>query len=236
MPAPPKPIRLDRQPSLSNNLHGLYVITPELSQTTNQLVTTVRQALAGGARIVQYRNKEQGQHLRHQQALALRELCHDHAVAFIINDDPHLAQQVHADGVHLGRDDMTISAARELLGEQAIIGISCYNQLDNAIQAEQAGANYIAFGSFYSSPTKPQAVLAELSLLPLARQVLSIPIVAIGGITVDNGAQLIAAGATTLAIISGVFSAPDNSPDAHVTAAAQAYTRLFNNMAHEPTL
>jgi len=212
--------------NVRTRLQGLYVITA--NQAAAQLLTQVEQAIDGGARIVQYRNKGHDQNQRREQALALRKLCHQHDVPLIINDDPQLALQVNADGVHLGRDDMAIEAARQLLGEQAFIGVSCYNQLDCAIEAEQAGADYVAFGSFFPSPTKPQAVMATLPLLHQARQRLSIPIVAIGGITTDNGAQLIAAGATALAVISGVFANGDT------TTAARTFTRLFDNNNPEP--
>jgi len=210
-------------------LHGLYVITNnDREQTTAGLLQQVTQAIAGGARIVQYRDKSHDFKRRQQQALALRELCHQHQIPLIINDDPELARQAGADGVHLGRDDGSITSAREQLGEQALIGVSCYNQLDSAILAEQAGADYVAFGSFYHSPSKPQAVIAPVSLLEEARERLTIPIVAIGGITVENGANLLAAGATTLAVISGVFG------QTNITATTQAYARLFdNNRNHE---
>lgn len=210
-------------------LHGLYAITLEQTPTTAQLVTAVAQAIAGGATIIQYRNKGHDPHQRQEQALALRQLCQRHDVLLLINDDPELAQRVAADGVHLGRDDSSIAAARQRLGTGAIIGVSCYNQLDIAIQAEQAGADYVAFGSFFPSPTKPQAALAALPLLRQARQALSIPIVAIGGITIDNGARLIAAGASALAVISGVFTPPATETGADITAAARAYTRLFDH-------
>jgi thiamine-phosphate pyrophosphorylase len=206
-----------------SGIQGLYVITADQQQTPSQLVAQVKQAIRGGARVVQYRSKDRNDELRYQQALALRELCHLLDSVLIINDDAKLARQVDADGVHLGRNDGSISAARRLLGEQALIGISCYNCLDTAIEAEQAGADYVAFGSFYPSPTKPEAVLATLSLLEQARQRLSIPVVAIGGITSENGTHLIAAGASALAVISGVFGQSD------ITAAARAYARLFDN-------
>lgn len=207
----------------ANNIQGLYVITDNRPQSTAPLLGQVEQAISGGARVIQYRDKGLDHEQRQQQAQALRELCHQHGATLIINDDPQLALQVGADGVHLGQDDVSITSARKLLGKQAIIGISCYNQLDNAIQAEQAGADYVAFGSFYPSPTKPEAKIATLPLLQQARQQLSIPIVAIGGITADNGARLISAGATALAIISGIFAQTD------ITTAARTYTRLFDD-------
>ena len=206
-----------------HRLRGLYAITADPQPASAPLLTQVEQAIIGGARIIQYRNKAADDRRRQQQAMALGELCRRHGVMLIINDDPALALDVGADGVHLGREDGTIAAARQRLGEQAIIGSSCYNRLDCAIQAEQAGADYVAFGSFYPSSTKPGAVMATQSLLKQARQRLSIPIVAIGGITAGNGANLIAAGATALAVVSGVFAQTD------ITAAARAYARLFDN-------
>jgi len=202
-------------------IHGLYVITDERHDNPEQLVARVEQAIDGGARIVQYRVKKASDQRRLLEAGALMKLCRRHAIPLIINDDVELACAVNAHGVHLGRDDHTLSTARQRLGEQTLIGISCYNRLDNAIRAEQAGADYVAFGSFYPSPTKTTAVTAPTSLLRQARQQLSIPIVAIGGISAANGANLITAGASALAVISGVFAATD------IRTAAEAYARLF---------
>ncbi len=203
-------------------IHGLYVITDAPQKDPQGLITRVRQAITGGARIVQYRNKDSEDYpLKLRQARSLQELCHQHQIPLIINDDIDLAQAIAADGVHLGRSDDSLELARKLLGKQALIGISCYNQLELAILAEQQGADYVAFGSFYQSPTKPQAIAAAPSLLLEAQQRLSIPIVAIGGITPENGANLIATGASSLAVISGVFAQP------RIQDAARAYTRLF---------
>ena len=204
-------------------IHGLYAITPEPPPALEVLLDQVEKAIIGGARIIQYRDKENKTGLLRHNASALSALCHRHQVLLIVNDDPLVARDAGADGVHLGREDAPISSARRLLGEQAIIGISCYNRLDLALQAEHSGADYIAFGSFFASPTKPEAVIAALPLLSQAREQLSIPIVAIGGITSDNGAPLIAAGAASLAVVSGVFAQAD------ITAAAQAYARLFDD-------
>ena len=202
-------------------IRGLYVITDDRHDSVSQLVERVGQAIAGGARIVQYRAKHAPPEHRLDEATALTELCRRHAIPLIINDDVELALQVGA-GVHLGRDDTPLAAARQQLGERALIGISCYNRLDNAISAQRDGADYVAFGSFFPSPTKPGAVASPLSLLQQARQHLSIPIVAIGGITAGNGANLISAGASALAVVSGVFGGPD------IRAAAEAYARLFS--------
>jgi len=202
-------------------IRGLYVITDDRHDTTAQLVERVGQAIAGGARTVQYRAKDVPAKTRCDEAAALKELCCRHKIPLIINDDIELAQQIGADGVHLGRDDMPLLAARQQLGEQALIGISCYNRLDTAISAQRDGADYVAFGSFFPSPTKPGAVTAPLTLLQQAQRHLSLPIVAIGGITAGNGANLISAGATALAVVSGVFAGSD------IRSAAAAYARLF---------
>lgn len=158
---------------------------------------------------MQYRNKTAGAALRLEQAWALRELTNEFSVPLIINDDALLAQQVGADGVHLGGEDGSIAAAREVLGNDKLIGVSCYNRAALAHQAVQQGADYVAFGSFFASVVKPGAVAATPELLRQARCEISVPLVAIGGITVDNGAQLLEAGANALAVISALFSAAD---------------------------
>ncbi|WGZ95045.1 MAG: thiamine phosphate synthase [Candidatus Thiothrix putei] len=187
-------------------MQGLYVITD--GSTGDALLSKVEQALRGGAAIVQYRDKTTDQVWREQEATALRSLCRDHHALFIINDDVALAKSVQADGVHVGRDDSALSAAREVLGNTAIIGVSCYNQLQLALNAAEQGADYIAFGSFFPSPTKPNAPRATLELLHQARQQLTLPICAIGGITLDNAPDLLANGADMLAVITDVFSSP----------------------------
>ena len=188
----------------------------------NQLIPAVEQAIAGGSCIVQYRDKSDDKVLRLKHAKSLNELCRQHDVVFIINDDVALAKTANADGVHLGRDDPHIDVAREQLGDSAIIGVSCYNELDRAREANKQGADYLAFGSFYSSTTKPNAVRSTPELLHLAKQELDLPIVAIGGITPDNGAELVAAGADALAVITGIFCV-DN-----IREAAERYARLFD--------
>ena len=200
---------------------GLYAITDsELSGTT--LVQYVAQAIQGGAVMIQYRDKSTDAGQRLWQANDLQMLCQSLRVPLIINDDIELAVQCRAAGVHLGKDDATIEQARALLGEQAIIGVSCYASLTLALAAQAAGADYVAFGSFFASPTKPDAVRADLELLRAARAALSIPIAAIGGITPDNGRALVDAGADLLAVVSGVFSAAD------ISAAARGYAVLFD--------
>lgn len=202
-------------------MHGLYAITDAALQLPEQLVTHVQQAIHGGALLIQYRDKSNKQSLRHQQAHSLVELCNTHGAALIINDDIALAAAVGAHGVHLGHNDATISVAREQLGEASIIGISCYNQWALAKQAAEDGANYIAFGRFFASRTKPDAVEADLALLERAHRELDIPVAAIGGITASNASALINAGADLLAVVHDVFAADD------IRAAAQRYQTLF---------
>lgn len=206
---------------MRNHLHGLYVITNTVQFTRDALARAVADAIAGGARIVQYRDKTQDTERRLAEASALRSLTLEYDVLFLINDDINLAEAVAADGVHLGREDGAIEAARTRLGSEAIIGASCYNSFARARDAEQAGADYVAFGSFFSSATKPEAVPAGLELLTRAKQELSVPVCAIGGITKETAPVLINAGADMLAVISAVFSATD------IQAAARAFSTLW---------
>lgn len=199
---------------------GLYAITPGLV-ATEALLDAVEAAIRGGAVWIQYRTAAFED--RKRQAQALCQLCHRCRVPLIINDDPRLAWDIGADGVHLGQDDPHYEEARALLGPQAILGVSCYNSLDRAVSAQRIGANYVAFGRFFPSKTKPEAKQAPLALLHEARRQLSIPIVAIGGITPENGGALIEAGADLLAVIEGVFGQPD------LEAAARRYTELFRD-------
>jgi len=201
---------------------GLYAIADAVCDER-----AVSEAIAGGAVVVQYRAKSKpSDERRRQQALVLGRVCHRHAVPFIVNDDPELARTVGADGVHLGRSDAPYAVAREVLGPTAIIGVSCYDDLDRAREAAAAGADYVAFGSFYPSASKPDAVRAEPALLGRARRRLSIPLVAIGGITPENGARLIGAGVDLLAVIRGVFGSCDHR-EADPRAAARRYAGLF---------
>jgi len=200
---------------------GLYAIADSTYLLDDDFVPAVRAALAGGARVVQYRDKKNPPARRETLARALNAICREHGVPLLINDDVPLAAAVGAAGVHLGREDPGIGAARATLGLTALIGVSCYNELTRARTAQDAGADYVAFGRFFPSRTKPQAVPAAPELLRAARAALRIPIVAIGGITPENGASLITAGADALAVIEGVFNQPD------IRAAAERYARLF---------
>ncbi len=174
--------------------------------------------------MIQYRNKAAATGLRLRQATALRALCAARGATFIINDDVALARDVAADGVHLGRDDASLARARETLGDAALIGASCYDSLERAEAAVSAGADYIAFGSFFPSATKPDAALANLMLLTAAKARWPIPVVAIGGINAGNARSLIEAGADALAVISDVFIAPGRHA---IEQRARAIATLF---------
>ncbi|UGA39840.1 thiamine phosphate synthase [Chromobacterium haemolyticum] len=187
-------------------LKGLYAITPDTEDSARLL--SLAQAAAPHIDILQYRNKSPNAALRLEQARALAELCRRHGVVFIVNDDVELAASVGADGVHLGRDDAALSAARRRLGAGALIGASCYDSLERARRAVAAGASYVAFGAVFPSGTKPDATRAGLGLFAEARG-LGAPLVAIGGIDAGNAGQVLAAGADAVAVISGVFGAAD---------------------------
>lgn len=202
-------------------LFGLYALTDPGLTPGGRLRGAVDAAIRGGARLVQYRDKSADRERRRHEVEALLELCRGHGVPLIINDDLELAAAVGADGVHLGRDDAQPAAARVSLGPRALIGVSCYDSLPHAVTAAQAGADYVAFGSFFPSATKPGAARAPVELLTQARRKLSVPICAIGGITPENGGALLAAGADMLAAIQGLFGVSD------IEAAACAYTGLF---------
>ena len=191
-------------PMHKTRINGLYAITPDTSDST-RLLQLARQALQGGIDVLQYRNKSTDLSLRLQQAKALQALCQQYRVPLIVNDDVDLALTINADGVHLGSSDGQIATARQRLGAYAIIGASCYNRLELADKAVADGADYVAFGSMFVSSTKPDAVKAPLSLLQQARNELDCPIVAIGGIGLENIAEVAAAGATAAAVITALF-------------------------------
>lgn len=188
----------------------------------------VRAALSGGARILQYRDKSGDAARRRTMALALRALSRDFGALFIINDDLPLALAVEADGVHLGGDDGDLAAARRALGSGRILGASCYADFARARTAARAGADYVAFGAVFASPTKPQAPRADLALFGRCRDELGLPACAIGGITRDNAADVVAAGADMLAVITDIFGAEgvEDGPDA-IAARARAYQCFF---------
>ncbi|MEO6519307.1 MAG: thiamine phosphate synthase [Pseudoxanthomonas sp.] len=210
-----------RWPQPGSAPRGLYLITPDDADTARLLARTAP-LLAAGVTWLQYRNKLADAALRQQQALALQELCMANQVPLLINDDVRLAKSVGAAGVHLGEDDGDIAAARLLLGKQAIIGASCYDQLPLAQSAVAAGAGYVAFGAFFPTRSKTGTRQAGVELLAQAA-VLAVPRVAIGGITPDNARSLVLAGADLIAVISGVYDAPD--PPAAVHAYRQCFSR-----------
>jgi thiamine-phosphate pyrophosphorylase len=204
-----------------SRLHGLYAITDSSLGGGLPLPEQVEQALQGGAQVIQYRDKGCDPARRLVEARALAACCHRHQALLLINDDLTLALASGADGVHLGRDDASIAQARQRLGPGAIIGASCYNQLRLARQARAAGADYLAFGRFFPSQTKPSTVEAAPALLRHARREFDLPLVAIGGITPENGAPLIEAGADMLAVIHAIFGQSD------IQAACHAFHPLF---------
>lgn len=208
-------------------LRGLYAVTPERAEG-ERLLAEVAAALAGGCRLLQYRDKTSPPAERVARAGALRALTRRHGAGLLINDDLALAALVDADGVHLGRDDGDLFAARLVLGPEKILGASCYADFACAARAAAAGADYVAFGAVYPSPTKPDAAHAPLALFGRARRELAVPACAIGGITLAGAAPLIAAGAALLAVISDLFEAPD---PAAIAARAAAYQRLFEESA-----
>ncbi len=202
---------------------GLYAITQTEHKSCDTVVREVEAALRGGAVVVQYRDKQPLD--ADLLARQLLKLCQQYKVPLLINDDVDLAVRIGADGVHIGRDDGDIKRARQRLGEQAIIGVSCYDSVEHAQQAQNQGATYVAFGRFFPSSSKPLALPASLETLRLAKQVLTIPIVAIGGILPENGSLLLEAGADLLAVIGGLF---DDQPE----LSAKSYQSLFER----PTL
>ena len=188
-----------------------------------------RNALAGGTRLVQYRSKTMNEELRREQARALAHLCRQFEVPLLINDHIDLALEVGADGVHLGREDAPISQARLKLGHEKIIGISCYNELESAIEAECNGADYVAFGAFFTSLTKPDTVPASVDLLQQGNLEIGIPIVAIGGINSDNALELISAGADAVAVSNALFGARD------IRSEAGKFSGLFKRHPFHPS-
>lgn len=201
-------------------LRGLYAITPHGVGST-VLLEQVEAVLVGGATCVQYRDKSGFAERRADTARALRALCHRFSACFIVNDDLELALAVDADGLHLGGGDGDLAAARQRLKDGQLLGASCYADFDRARAAVAAGADYVAFGAVYPSPTKPQAEHAPLSLFSRCRAELPVPVCAIGGITLDNARPLLAAGADLLAVISDLFGASD------IAGRASAYQQLF---------
>lgn len=204
-----------------NAIGGLYAITPDLADSA-VLFGKVEAALAGGARAVQYRNKTADAALRLEQARGLARLCRAYHVPLIVNDHVDLALAVEAEGLHIGGEDGSVAEARRLLGPDRILGVSCYRRIENALEAARLGATYVAFGGFFPSQVKGGSGGAPLSILGEAKRRTALPVVAIGGITVENAPSLIAAGADSVSVITALFSAPD------VGAAARQFSALFS--------
>ena len=201
---------------------GIYAVTPE-TEDTSELIAKVTAVLKGGAGIIQYRNKNSAYAMQREQCIELLACVRAFDATLIVNDSSKLALEVGADGVHLGMDDESVDQARNRLGLNRTIGVSCYNDLERARTAQTGGADYVAFGSFFLSPTKPAAVRASMSLLRDAKAELKLPVVAIGGINKDNAATLIAAGVDSLALISGLFDSNE------IEKETRAYLQLFTN-------
>ena len=202
-------------------LSQLYAITDDSLLPGERLFEAVQQALTGGIKLLQYRSKSSEPSHKLHCAKKLQALCAKFSVPLIINDDVALCLEIGAAGVHLGQQDQNIIQARELLGPQAIIGVTCHNSLNKAKLAQQQGANYVAFGRFFASKTKPNAAAADLSILKQAKAELTIPVVAIGGINADNCASVIAAGADMVAVINYLFAGDD------IRSRAQQLSKLF---------
>ncbi len=202
-------------------ISGLYAVTPD-EPDTDLLLSKVEAALQGGISVLQYRNKIASHKLQTQQARAILPLCRQYQVPFIINDSIKLCLTLDANGVHLGGDDDNLIEARARLGADKILGASCYNSFDLALSAQEAGADYVAFGACFASSTKPNAPVAGLGLFKLAKMQLHIPAVAIGGITLENALSVIQSGTSAIAVINAIFNADD------IKLTTQQFTQLFN--------
>ena len=202
-------------------IKGLYAITPDTADL-NTLVHKTQLVIEGGAFMVQYRSKIQDRAVKIQQCAAILRLCREYGVPCIVNDDVEMCRILEADGVHLGENDDNIAEVRHILGEDAIIGSSCYDQLDRAKQAQKEGATYVAFGAVFPTPTKPNAPRATLALLREAKREIHIPIVAIGGITVNNAHDVIEAGVDAIAVITSLFEAKT------IKETAETFLKMFH--------
>lgn len=213
-------------PAMNNSINkfrmkGLYAITPDVEDTDN-LCEKVYQVLAGGVNWLQYRNKQADNKLRLKQARRIHHLCKQFQVPLIINDHIDLAIEIDAEGLHVGGEDIPVAIARRRLGPNKLIGASCYNQFSRAVEAEKMGADYVAFGAFYPSLTKAHTNHAPIYLLDIAKKVLTIPIVAIGGINPDNAVKLVSSGCDAVAVSHALFGVPD------IQSATQQFSKLFS--------
>ncbi|MFM1896763.1 MAG: hypothetical protein RLZZ385_1837 [Pseudomonadota bacterium] len=210
-------------PRHSPSLQGLYAITDDHLLPDDRLDAAAAAVLRGGARLLQYRSKLEDRALRAAQAERLRKICADFAIPLIVNDDIDLCLAIGAAGVHLGQQDGSVALARRRLGPEAIIGVSCHGSLELALEAQQSGASYVAFGRFFPSRTKPAATHAPLSVLEESVRQLAVPVVAIGGINPQNGPSVIAAGTHMLAAIDFLFAAPD--PESRARQLAELFEK-----------
>lgn len=208
---------------MSFDLRGLYAVTPD-DRLLPRLSALVEASLEGGVKLVQYRNKQAPAPLRRAQAAELLRICRAHGARLVVNDDFWLAIEIGADGAHIGRDDIPggdLATARDALGPKRLLGVSCYGDLGRVEAAARAGADYVGIGSIFSSRTKPDATLAPMDLLAEARRRFDLPVAAIGGITIQNAASVVAAGADMLAVVSDLFNAMD------IRSRAADFQRLF---------
>lgn len=201
-------------------INGLYAITPEL-ENTNNLLDKARQVLEGGAQLLQYRNKSASRVLLKEQAGLLLQLCREFGVPLIINDYLDLAIEIDADGLHVGQQDASLFNVRNQLGRNKIVGASCYNNLDLALQAEKEGADYVAFGAFFPSLTKPNTVLVTVDFIGEAKKKITVPIVGIGGIRLTNAKTVIQSGCVALAVCNDLFQSEN------IKIKAAQYAQLF---------
>jgi thiamine-phosphate pyrophosphorylase len=201
-------------------IRGLYAITPD-SADLNTLIQKTQWAIQGGAFMVQYRSKIQDRDVKMQQCAAILRLCREYEIPCIVNDDVEMCRILEADGVHLGEKDDNIAEVRHILGEDVIIGSSCYDQLDRAKSAQKEGASYVAFGAMFPTPTKPNAPRATLALLKEAKREIQIPIVAIGGITVNNAHDVIKTGIDAIAVINSLYEAKS------IKETAETFAKMF---------
>ena len=204
----------------SFTIKGLYAITPD-SADLNTLIQKTKSAIEGGAFMVQYRSKIQDRDVKIQQCAAILRLCREYEIPCIVNDDVDMCRILEADGVHLGEKDDNIAEVRHILGEDAIIGSSCYDQLDRAKSAQKEGASYVAFGAMFPTSTKPNAPRATLALLKEAKREIQIPIVAIGGITVNNAHDVIKTGIDAIAVINSLYEAKS------IKETAETFAKMF---------
>lgn len=203
-----------------SKLQGLYVITDEKLTPYDRIIDMVEKALKGGARIVQLRDKNNSDDFLFHYGVLLKELCEKYDAYFIVNDRVELAKKVNAHGVHIGKEDTDIKEAMEKL-KGKIIGVSCYGDIERAKIMESLGASYVAFGSFYPSPTKPDSKLVDKSIISKAKKILSIPICVIGGLNVERAKELVSLGAQMVAVVSDIWTAKS------IEERAKEYKNLF---------